>query len=125
NYAGMLATLVGAVSTTQKENEYFFRKDIIFSTKSFAAMAADNPLAFSTTEMIQMALRLIWGVLTFRVRIRTITALLKAMKNGEIITNLYAGYPDRAEDFDAWVQRANEVWAKTPGMADVIDPDKD
>jgi len=125
NYAGMLATLVGAVSTTPKENEYFFKKDIIFSAKSFAKMGEDKPLAFTTKEMVQMALRMIWGVLTFRVRIRTITSLLRAMKNGGIITDLYADYPERAENFAAWVKRADEVWAKTPGMADVIDPDKD
>ena len=40
--AGMLATLVGAVGTNPKENEYFFKKDIIFSAKSFAAMGEDR-----------------------------------------------------------------------------------
>jgi hypothetical protein len=47
------------------------------------------------------------------------------MKNGDRITALYAKYPESAEGFDAWVAEADATWAKTPGMADVVDPEKD
>jgi flavin-dependent dehydrogenase len=124
-YAGMLATLVGAVATSPKENEFFFRHDIIFSAKSFAAMAEDRGLELSGKELVGMALKLLWGVVTFQVRIRTIRSLLTAMKNGDRITALYAKYPESAEGFDAWVAEADATWAKTPGMADVVDPEKD
>ncbi|HRY77761.1 MAG TPA: hypothetical protein P5154_03265 [Candidatus Izemoplasmatales bacterium] len=124
-YAGMLATLVGAVATSPKENEYFFRHDIIFSAKSFSAMAEDRGLELSGKELLSMALKLLWGVVTFRVRIRTIGSLLSAMKNGDVINALYAKYPDTAEGYDAWVAEAEATWGKTPGMADVVDPNKD
>ncbi|MFA5006305.1 MAG: FAD-dependent monooxygenase [Candidatus Izemoplasmatales bacterium] len=124
-YAGMLATLVGAVSTTPKENEFFFRHDVVFSAKSFAAMGEDKPLSFSGAEMVRMALWLLWGILSFRIRVGTVASLLRAMKNGDVITNLYGDYPESADGFDAWKTRAETVWAKTPGMADVVDPAKD
>jgi hypothetical protein len=118
-YAGMLATLVGAVGTNPRENEYFFKKDIIFSAKSFAAMGEDKGIAYSTSEMIAMAFKMVWGVLTFRVRIKTISSLLQAMKNGGIIEDLYARYPETPEGFPEWVRLAEETWAKTPKMADL------
>jgi flavin-dependent dehydrogenase len=124
-YAGMLATLVGAVSTNPKENEFFFKNDIIFSAKSFAGMGDDKPLSFPLGEMLLMGLKMVWGILSFQVRPKTVFALLRAMKNGGVITKLYADYPACAADFDAWVKRADAVWAKTPGMADVLDPAKD
>lgn len=118
-YAGMLATLVGAVATNERENEYFFRHDIIFSAESFDAMAADRSLEYSTAEIIVMGLKMFWGVITFRVRIRTIRSLLAAMKNGDTIRKLYADYPADPAGFETWRARAETTWARTPGMADV------
>jgi predicted amino acid-binding ACT domain protein len=44
-YAGMLATLIGAVSSSAAENDFFFRKDVVFSKKSFENMGDDKPLS--------------------------------------------------------------------------------
>ncbi len=118
-YAGMLATLVGAVATNERENEYFFRHDIIFSARSFDAMAADQSLSFSAAEMAAIAVKMLWGVVTFRIRIKTILSLLTAMGNGDTISKLYAEYPAEAAGFEAWRVRAEAAWARTPGMADI------
>jgi len=118
-FAGMLATLVGAVATNTRENEFFFKHDIIFSAKSFANMGDGKPLSYSSKEMTVMALKMFWGIITFRLRISTIRTLLNAMKNGNIITELYAEYPDKEADFPAWVQKAATTWEATPKMGDV------
>lgn len=123
-YAGMLATLVGAVSTNAKENEFFFKKDIIFSEKSFAAMGEDKSLAYSGTEMAAMALKMVWGILTFRLRISTLRSLLRAMGNGNRITRLYEAYPETADGFPVWEAKAEAAWKEIPGMADVLKPKK-
>lgn len=119
-YAGMLATLVGAVSTNARENEYFFRKDIIFSEKSFAAMGEDKSLSYSGTEMATMAWKMIWGILTFRLRPSTLRSLLRAMKQGDGITRLYGEYPETADGFPVWEARAEAAWKEIPRMADVL-----
>ena len=48
-FAGQLATLIGAMSTTAEENDFFFRHDVIFSDKTFAALGRGEPLVFSAT----------------------------------------------------------------------------
>jgi digeranylgeranylglycerophospholipid reductase len=118
-YASMLATLIGAVSTGAAENDFFFRKDVVFSKKSFESMAADQPLVFSAGEMLRMAAVMAGGVITGKVRIRTIRSLLNGMNNGNAVLKLYSEYPETPGGFDAWVKRADALWSKCGSMADI------
>jgi hypothetical protein len=120
-FAGMLAMLTGAVATSAKENDFFFEKDIVFSKKSFESMASGEALAFSTADMISMALTMLGGVIAGRLRISTISSLLKGMGNGGKITKLYNQYPETPEGFDEWVKQADELWAACGSMADMLD----
>jgi len=117
-YAGLLATLVGATSSSEKENEFFFKKDIVFSTKSFEAMAEDKPLSFSLGETIMMALKMLGGVITGKLSIKTIKTLLNGMSNGKKVTKLYENYPSNPGDFVEWAKEADMVWAQCGSMAD-------
>ncbi len=119
-YAGMLATLVGAVSTTPKENDFFFKHDIIFSTKSFALMAADQELKFSFKEILRIAFKLLGGVFSGKVKIRTIRSLLKAMKNGTRISKHYHKFPSDPADFPLWVKHAEKIWISCGSMAESL-----
>ncbi len=116
-YASMLATLIGAVSTSAAENDFFFSKDVVFSKKSFESMANDKPLVFSTGEMLRMALIMAGGVLAGKLRMGTIRSLLKGMNNGNAVLKLYSEYPDTPAGFDEWVQKADALWAKCGSMA--------
>jgi len=117
-FAALLATLIGAVSTSAMENEFFFQNDIIFSRKSFESMAQSGEIRFSTGEMIGMAFKMLGGVLTGRLRIKTITALLRGMKNGDIIKAHYDRYPMTPEGFEEWTVQADSLWARIGSMAD-------
>lgn len=117
-FAAQLATLIGAMSTTAEENDFFFRHDVIFSNKSFAALSRGESLRFSTGEMVRMALTLLRGVLGKKVRVSTIRALLRSMKNGARAEQLYAQYPQSEEGFDAWVLRAERFWKECGSMAE-------
>jgi flavin-dependent dehydrogenase len=117
-FAAQLATLIGAMSTTAEENDFFFRHDVIFSNKSFAALSRGESLRFSTGEMVRMALTLLRGVLGKKVRVSTIRALLRSMKNGAQAEQLYAQYPQSEEEFDAWVLRAERFWKECGSMAE-------
>ncbi|MDD4311026.1 MAG: hypothetical protein PHW41_00930 [Eubacteriales bacterium] len=117
-FAGQLATLIGALSTTAEENDYFFRHNIIFSDKTFASLGRGEPLAFSTKEMLGMVLILLGGILTRKVRVRTIRALLRSMKNGAQAEALYAEYPASEAGLDEWVLRAEAFWQKCGSMAE-------
>jgi digeranylgeranylglycerophospholipid reductase len=123
-YANMLATLIGAVNTSAKENEFFFKKDIIFSEKSFASMGEDQELKFSTKEILGMAVKMLGGVLTGNLRLKTIRSLLRAMKNGGKISEHYANYPATPQDFHLWVRKADEIWQECGSMADALKQEK-
>jgi hypothetical protein len=115
-----MATLVGAVATSASENDFFFEKDIIFSQKSFESMSEGKPLAFSTAELTIMALKMFGGVITGRLRVSTIRALLKAMSNGNKVSALYEAYPETPQGFDDWCSRADAVWTSCGSMADTL-----
>jgi digeranylgeranylglycerophospholipid reductase len=117
-YAGILATLVGAVSTSAKENEFFFRKDIVFTKKSFDSMWQDKPLVFTFSEMVNMALKMLGGILSGHLKMKTIKTLLKGMKNSERIQKLYATYPAKPDNFEKWVKTADALWKECGSMAD-------
>ena len=117
-FAGQLATLIGALSTTAKENDFFFRHDVIFSDKTFAALGRGEPLSFSTKEMLHMVFVLLGGIITGKVRVSTIRSLLRGMKNGAQAEKLYAEYPASEADFDAWVLRAEKFWRECGSMAE-------
>lgn len=117
-FAGQLATLIGALSITAKENDFFFRHDVIFSDKTFASLGRGEPLTFSSKEMLRMVFVLLRGILTGKVRVSTIRSLLRSMKNGARAEALYADYPASEAGFDAWVLRAEAFWKKCGSMAE-------
>lgn len=118
DFASQLAMLVGAVATSPKENDFFFEKDIIFSAKSFAALGEGKQLQFSAGELINIALKMCGGILTGRLRIKTIASLLKAMRNSGKISDLYSQYPSSPDNFESWKTKADALWAKCGSMAD-------
>lgn len=119
-FASQLATLSGAVATNAKENDFFFGRDIIFSKKSFQAMGEGKELAFTRGETASMAFRMLGGVLTGKLRVRTIRALLKAMGDGAKVKALYAEYPASPEGYESWALRADALWQSCGTMADAV-----
>lgn len=117
-FAALLATLIGAVSTSARENEFFFQKDIIFSQKSFESMGASGEIRFSTGEIVRMGIKMMGGVLTGRLRVKTIKALLRSMKNGDVIKAYYDQYPMTPEGFTEWAKQADTLWQEIGSMAD-------
>jgi len=117
-FAGQLATLIGAMSSTAKENDFFFRHDVIFSDKTFAALGEGEPLTFSAGEMLRMAAVMIGGVMTGKLRVSTIRSLLRGMTNGGRAEALYAEYPAEEAGYDAWAGRAEEFWKACGSMAE-------
>ncbi len=122
-FASQLATLVGAVSTSAAENDFFFEKDVIFSAKSFQAMGEGRALAFSAGELARMAFTMLGGILAGRLRVSTLRSLLRAMKNGNAVAAHYAAFPITPEGFDEWCHKAEALWARCGSMADALQQD--
>ncbi len=117
-FAGQLATLIGALSSTAVENDFFFQHNVIFSDKTFAALGNGEPLKFSAGELLRMSAVMAGGVLTGKLRVSTIRSLLLGMQNGSRAEALYASYPANESGYDAWVLRAEAFWKECGSMAE-------
>ena len=117
-FAAQLAAITGVVGSSAKENEFFFRHNIIFSEKSFQALNAGRELTFTTGQMLRIVPTLLGGMLTGKVRPITISRLWRAMKNSARISKLYADYPKTPAAYRDWKTRADAAWARVPTMAE-------
>ena len=117
-FASQLATVVGAVGTSAGENDFFFKHDVIFSAETFRVMGEGKELAFGPGEIARTAAVMLLGVVTGKVRIKTIRSLLKSMGDGGAVSKVYADYPETPEGFDEWVRRADAAWAACGSMAE-------
>lgn len=119
-FAGSLATAIGAVTTLEKENNFFYEQDIIFSTSSFDHMNKHNEMAFSNKELSKIVRTLIKGLFTKKVTIKTLKALLKSLGNGGKIKDHYLQFPKSPEGFKLWCEEADMIWEKIGTIADSI-----
>ena len=93
---------------------------MIFSTKNFIAMGEGGMPKFSIGEILTMAYRFIKGIVTGKLRISTIIALLKAVMNGGKISGHYKKFPTTPAGFEAWCEKAEIIWKKCGKMADMV-----
>ena len=115
-FAGMLAQIPAAANVTMKENEYLFKKDVIFSAEDFTSMHRDFELHIPTKKLIRIALILVWGIVTGRYSIQSFRSLLKSMEIAGNIREHYENYPDNPEFFARWEKKARYLWSKVPKM---------
>lgn len=108
----------GLSRTTAAEDDFFYRHSVIFSEQTLSALSQEVPLVLSAKEKPRMALALLGGMLTGKVRVVTIGRLLRCMQNTARAIQLYANYPEMETGFTAWVLRAERFWKKCGSMAE-------
>ncbi len=120
-FASQLAMLVGAVASNAKENDFFFEQDIIFSKKSFESLGDGAELKFGLGDMVMMASKMLWGVITRRLRVSTIQSLLSAMSDSDKISRLYERFPETPDGFEAWRKEADLTWMTCGSMTEAAE----
>ncbi len=120
-FASQLAMLVGAVASNAKENDFFFEKDIIFSKKSFESLGDGAELKFGLVDMLAMAGKMLWGVMTGRLRVSTVHSLLSAMSDSDKISKLYERFPETPDGFAAWRKEADLTWMTCGNMTEAAE----
>lgn len=115
-FASLLATLVNVTKSSPEENEFMFRKDIVFSRKLFANMEAG--LNLTKEETRYMIWTLIGGLLSGKMSFRTIRSLQKASSDAEAVEKLYDTYPSSPDGFGEWCVRADSLWKKVGTIAE-------
>ncbi len=117
-FAYQLAVVSEAAATSPAENDFLFRNDIVFNEKTLQAMAEGRELKLGPGEIARIGGCMALGVVTGKVRLRTIRRLLKALSDGGRISAVYADYPASPEGFGPWARRADRAWASCGSMAE-------
>lgn len=106
-YAAERAMLVGAVDMSPEDNDYLFRKGIIFRSD-------DEP------EVKNLLGALLEGVLKREFSLAAFRALASAAVKGSRLEKHYRKYPETPAEYSSWEKKARKLWEKAGSMADAI-----
>lgn len=106
-YAGERAMLIGAVDMTPKDNDYLYKKGIVFRSD-------DEP------EVENLLGALIKGVLSGEFTLKALISLASSTMKGEALKKHYQEYPATPEGYAAWKKKALKLWKKAGSMADTV-----
>ena len=106
-YAGERAMLIGAVNMTESDNDYLYKKGIVFKSD-------DEP------EVENLLSALVKGVLAGEFSIKALISLASSTLKGDALQKHYQAYPATPEDYPAWEKKALKLWKKAGSMADTV-----
>lgn len=106
-YAGERAMLIGAVNMTPKDNDYLYKKGIVFKSD-------DEP------EVENLLGALIKGVLAGQFSLKALISLASSTLKGEALKKHYMAYPATPEEYPAWEKKARKLWNMAGSMADTV-----
>lgn len=106
-YAGERAMLIGAVNMTPKDNDYLYKKGIVFKSD-------DEP------EVENLPAALAKGVLAGEFSLKALVSLISSTLKGEALRKHYLAYPATPEGYPAWEKKAQKLWEKAGSMADTV-----
>ncbi|GHT68916.1 hypothetical protein FACS1894110_17440 [Spirochaetia bacterium] len=109
-FAQNLAMLCGAVSCTEKENDYEFKHAIIYEDETEKGKG-------------NLLLKLLKAFISGGISPKSLGNLLRAAGTGGDIFKHYIAYPGTSEGLPQWIQQADALWEKAGSMADLAERD--
>jgi flavin-dependent dehydrogenase len=110
-FAKNLAMLSGAVSCTEKENDYEYQQGVIYEDGDEIGKGGS------------LITKLLKGLFAGGISISALGNLLSAAGIGEKIFKHYMAFPDSPAGFAVWTRKAEKLWAKTHSMASLAEKD--
>ncbi|MDR3185646.1 MAG: NAD(P)/FAD-dependent oxidoreductase [Christensenellaceae bacterium] len=121
DFAYIMATLVNAIECTPEENDYEFKKNIVFSAKALTEMNrkfnADMPLG----DILKLVFGVLGGVFSGNISLKTVKKLLRGISYAGKLKKHYKKFPKSQSGYVAWKKKADQLWADTGEMADVVE----
>ena len=115
-FAYIMSWLVGAVNCSLSEQEYLFKKNIVFSDKALTDTNRHFEAKMSVSETIGLALKLLWGACSGQFAFSTLSGMLGSLSIAGKIKKHYENYPGSEADFDAWRQEADALWSRAASL---------
>ena len=106
-YAAERAMLIGAVDMTPKDNDYLYKKGIVFRSD-------DEP------ECENLLGALVKGVLAGEFTLKALLSLAGSTMKGEALKKHYENYPATPAGYPEWEKKALKLWKKAGSMADTV-----
>lgn len=106
-YAGERAMLIGAVNMSESDNDYLYKKGVVFKSD-------DEP------EVDNLPAALIKGVLTRQFSMKALISLVSSTLKGEALKKHYMAYPATPDGYAAWERKAQKLWKRAGSMADTV-----
>ena len=106
-YAGERAMLIGAVNMSESDNDYLYKKGIVFKSD-------DEP------EVDNLPAALIKGVLIGQFSMKALISLVSSTLKGEALKKHYLAYPATPDGYAAWERKAQKLWKRAGSMADTV-----
>lgn len=106
-YAQERAMLIGAVDMTERDNDFLYKKGIIFKSD-------DEP------EVTNLPAALLKGVFTGQFSCKAFVSLISSTLKGEALKKHYLAYPATPEGYFAWEKKARKLWDRAGSMADTV-----
>ena len=114
--AALLAQIPGAANTTEKDVSYMFKHNFIFSGRDFTSMWENLELEISLWRMLKIIGLFLWGLITKQFSKKALATMLKYMKISGKIRKLYEQFPVNVNEFEKWVERAEDLWNQVEKM---------
>ena len=99
--------LIGAVDMTKKDNDYLYKKGIVFKSD-------DEP------EVENLLGALVQGVLKGSFSLKALISLASSTMKGAALEKHYKNYPATPEGYPQWEKTAQKLWKKAGSMADTV-----
>lgn len=107
SYAGERAMLIGAVDMSPKDNDFMFRKGIVFRSD-------DEP------EVKNLMGALLSGVVKGEFSLAAFRSLATATLKGMALEKHYKNYPETPDGYFVWEKKAKKLWDRAGSMADTV-----
>jgi len=109
-YLYMISSAIYSLS--EKELNYLLEKlrPVVDPPEGTEDEGEDVNLSLGT--MFKIVMKVLWGVLSRKVSLKGLSKFIKVNGKANKIKKHYKKYPEHPEDFEEWVQKANELWEK-------------
>jgi electron-transferring-flavoprotein dehydrogenase len=122
DFDSMRPLLMGIISMDYDEAEYLFKNDIMFSEKILGGM--DNGLSLGLEDITAIVKGIVNGVAGKELKPSTIAKLVKGLLYSAKVGTLYDNYPAQYDEFNAWKEKADKLWAEIGSVAEnTCDPE--
>lgn len=116
SFAFMRAILTKAVNATEKEFEYFFKHDIIFSEKFLSATSECGDLPITLKDIFEVGTNGIGGIMENKISLKTIKYVAEGAALAIKLKEHYLNFPETLFGFDDWKNEAEKLWSQVGKM---------